>query len=110
MSITVQAADLTRIRDLISLYLKKGAFEPDETVDVGTIYKNLVASIKNLGSSTTASLSVKDATYMLSAMNVCAQRSPIELQNYKPIFSLFETLSALLKEYEDEQNEGKADA
>ena len=110
MSITVQAADLTRIRDLISLYLKKGAFEADETIDVGTIYKAVTGTIKDLGAETTASLSVKDATYMLSAMNVCAQRIPIELQNYKPIFSLFETLSALLKAHEEEQSETKASA
>lgn len=108
MSITVQAADLTRIRDLIALYLKKGGFEPDETVDVGTVYKNVTSAIKDLDGESSAELTQKDVTYVLSAMNVCAQRIPVELQNYKPIASLFETLSELLKAHADEETKPSA--
>lgn len=97
MSISVQAADITRIRDLITLYIKKGAFEADELIDVGTVHKNVSQAFKDLGDETHAELSKKDVTYILNAMSVCAQRTPVELQNYKPIYTLFETLGELLK-------------
>jgi len=103
MSVSVQAADLTRIRDLIALYLKKGAFEADELVDVGTVHKNVSQAIKDLDDETSSDLSKKDVTFILNAMAVCAQRSPIELQNYKPIYILFEQLSELLKASDEEE-------
>jgi hypothetical protein len=97
MSLSVQAADITRIRDLITLYIKKGAFEADELIDVGTVHKSVSQVLKELGEETSGELTKKDVTYILNAMTVCAQRTPVELQNYKPIYTLFETLSELLK-------------
>lgn len=105
MSVSVQAGDLTRIRDLIALYVKKGAFEAEELVDVGTVHKNVAQVIKDLSDATSGDLSKKDVMFILNAMSVCAQRSPIELQNYKPIYTLFETLGELLKASDEESKE-----
>lgn len=107
MSVSVQANDLTRMRDLIALYIKKGSFEPDEIVDVGSVHKSVSQAIKELEGAACADLLKKDVTFVLNAMTVCAQRTPIELQNYKPIYTLFETLSELMKDSETEEVEDK---
>lgn len=108
MSVSVHANDLTRMRDLIALYIKKGSFEPEEIVDVGSVHKSVSEAIKGLEGASCANVLKKDVTFVLNAMSVCAQRSPIELQNYKPIYTLFETLSELLKESDVEEVESKA--
>ena len=112
MSVVVQVADLTRVRDLFVLYGKKGAFNLEEFSDVGAVYKNVAAALESADEAKEVDLTKKDVTYVLSAINVCSQRAPVEVQNYKPIASLFDTLSEALKaagheDDVDEENETK---
>lgn len=97
MSVVVKVEDLTRVRDLFVLYGKKGAFNLEEFADVGAVYKNVAAALEGADEAKEVDLTKKDVTYVLSAINVCSQRAPVEVQNYKPIASLFDTLSEALK-------------
>lgn len=98
MSISVQVADITRVRDLFVLYGKKGAFNLEEYSDVGAVYKNVTRAIEDANDANEVELTKKDVTYVANAINVCSQRTAVEVQNYKPISILFDTLTALLKE------------
>jgi flagellar basal body-associated protein FliL len=108
MSVLVQAADLTRARDLLTLYKKKDAFNFEELSDVSDVYKHIATALEEAGDKPEASVSKKDVAYLLSAMNVCSQRAPMELQNYKPIASLFETFSEALKAADSEEETKEA--
>lgn len=104
MSVSVKVEDLVRARDVLVLYSKKAAFNIEEYTDVGTIYKSIVSKIDGAKETDTLEVAKQDMLYVVQSMNVCAQRAPIELVNYKPIAALFETLSAILKQSEEEES------
>jgi hypothetical protein len=103
MSVTVTASDLTQIRDLFTLYSKKNAFVLEEYAEVGAISKRISDAVE----SKSTELSVSDVKYVLSAITVCAQRAPMELQNYKPIVTIYESLVALVKDVVEDEEETK---
>lgn len=103
MSITIKTEDLIRVRELFLLYSKKGAFLMEEYVEAGTVYKTIQALLEAAEKDEDVSLEKKDAGYVLSTINVCSQRAPVEVQNYKPIAQLFETLSEAIKATDGEE-------
>lgn len=99
MSISIKNSEATQIRELFVLYSKKSAFNIDEYVDVGNVYKRVVDAIgESKSADEYVSLEKKDAAFIYTTMNVCSQRAPVEIQNYKAIATLFELLSSLLKD------------
>ena len=94
---------LTRARDLFTLYSKKSAFNLEEYADVGAVFKRVVAALEASQSSGSADVEEIDVKYIISAVNVCSQRVPTEVQNYKPIADLVEVLVGTLKVPEDEE-------
>jgi hypothetical protein len=96
------------LRDLFVLYSTKNAFKLEEYADVGRVYKTLVDALAN--ATTDGELSVNDVRYVLNAINTCSSRPiGVEVQNYKPIAALFESLSELLKKATEEDEETKED-
>lgn len=85
---------IARARELFVLYSKKSAFQIDEYSDVGAVFKRLTEAAT---SEETADVTEVDVKYIISAINVCSQRTPIEIQNYKPIADLLEILSNAIK-------------
>ncbi len=108
MSVVVPVDELTRTRDLFTLYSTKNAFKLEEYCDVGRVYKNIVEALE--AAKTTGSLEVGDVRFVLNAINTCSTRPiGVEVQNYKPIAALFESLSELLKKAEaDEETKPQA--
>ncbi|TMW56831.1 hypothetical protein Poli38472_006841 [Pythium oligandrum] len=100
--ITLPAAVVSRARDLFVLYSTKSAFKLEEYADVGAVYKRLSEAAQ--GEEPTE-VSETDVKYIISAINVCAQRTPVEVQNYKPIVDLLETLAKSLQPAEEEEEE-----
>ena len=88
---------LTRARDLFTLYSKKSAFNLEEYADVGAVFKRVSEALEASQTSGTADLDEIDVKYLVSAVNVCSQRVPTEVQNYKPIADLVEVLVGALK-------------
>lgn len=107
--LTVSTGDVSRSRDLFVLYAKKGAFELSEYCDVGSVFKNLSAALESAADAKEVSLGAKDVAYVLSAINVCSQRTPVEVQNYKTIANLFETFGEALKGVSGVEEESKTD-
>ena len=79
---------ITRACELFVLYSKKGAFQIEEYTDAGAVYKRLAEAAKS-----GEEVSEVDVNYVISAINVCSQRTPVEAQNYKPIADLLEVLA-----------------
>lgn len=104
--ITLPVSIITRIRDLFTLYATKSAFKLEEYSDVGGVYTRLVEALKNEDS---AELSDIDCKYVLSAINVCSQRIPVEVQNYRVISELLEIVSKALKEASGDEDESKTE-
>ena len=103
-TITVQTLDATRARDLFTLYSKKAAFVLEEYSDVGNVFKNLTDAVGE-DAGETVELSKTDVTYVLNAINVCSQRTAVDVQNYKPIAALHEALTEALKAAESKSDE-----
>ena len=96
-SITLTTEILSRTRDLFTLYSKKSAFNLEEYADVGAVFKRVVAALEASQESGSADVDEVDAKYVLSAINVCSQRVPTEVQNYKAIADLTEVLATALQ-------------
>lgn len=79
---------VARACELFVLYAKKGAFQIEEYSDAGAVYKRLTEAAKD-GSE----VSEVDVKYVISVINVCSQRTPVEAQNFKPIADLLEALA-----------------
>lgn len=106
-SITLTTEILSRTRDLFTLYSKKSAFNLEEYADVGAVFKRIVEALESSQESGSAEVDEVDAKYVLSAINVCSQRVPTEVQNYKAIADLLEVLAKALQTPSDEE-ESKA--
>lgn len=91
---------ITRARELFTLYSKKGAFQIEEYADAGAVYKRLTDAGQGEDQVDVTEVDVK---YIVSAINVCSTRVPTEVQNYKPISDLLDTLSSALKALGDEE-------
>jgi hypothetical protein len=82
--------------ELMKLYsLKAGAFQIEEYNDCGAVYKRLREAAESKDE--TVEVSEIDLKYVISAIAICSSRIAIEVQNYKPIASLLEELSAAVK-------------
>lgn len=95
-SISLPQTVLTRACELFVLYSKKGAFQIEEYVDAGSVYKRFLEAAKESGE-----VSEIDIKYVISAINVCSQRTPVEAQNYKPIADLLEALAQSIRPAEE---------
>lgn len=104
--ITLPANVVTRARDLFVLYSTKSAFKLEEYADVGAVYKRLLEAVQG---EEPAEISDVDVKYIISAINVCAQRTPVEVQNYKPIAELLEYLAKALQPAVEEEDETKTE-
>lgn len=99
MSITVKASEVVQVRDLLTLYSKKSAFNIDEYVDVGSVYARVVEALgEGKSAEDDVTLESKDVRFVVATVNVCSQRTPVEVQNYKAIATLFENLEIALKQ------------
>jgi hypothetical protein len=107
-SISFPATIITRARDLFILYSKKAAFALEEYGDVHAVYKRLTEAVEASTESGSAELSEQDIKYIVSAMNVCATRTPVEVQNYKPIGELLDVLGEALKPVDADAAEEKS--
>lgn len=104
-TVSLPQAVLARACELFALYAKKGAFQIEEYSDAGAVYKRFAEAAKE-----NTEVSETDVKYVISAINVCSQRTPVEAQNYKPIADLLAALSQsvqlpALEEVEEEKAE-----
>ena len=99
--ITLPVPVVARARDLFVLYSNKSAFNLEEYADVGSIYKQILQALQT--EEKTCELEDTHVKYIISAINVCASRTPVEIQNYKPIAELLEILSQALKPSSEEE-------
>ncbi len=97
MSVSVNVSDVSKARDLLVLYGKKGAFELSEYVDVGKVYKTIIETLDSSVDKKRVEMKTSDVNYIINAINVCSQRVPVEVQNYKTIGNLFESFATDLK-------------
>lgn len=93
-SVSLTAATINRSREVFVLYAKKGAFQMEEFADAGAVYGRLTEATKEGKES--ADVSEVDVKYVISVINVCSQRTPVEAQNFKPIADLLSALSAAI--------------
>lgn len=98
--------DSSQILELFVLYAKKNAFSIDEYGDVFTMYNKikefLVKCQSTQDTTSKLSLELKELAYLVKVMEVCSQRTPVEVQNYKTISVLFDKLNSLLPKEEKE--------
>ena len=99
--IALPATVITRACELFVLYSKKSAFQIEEYSDAGAVYKRLQDAAKE----DSPELSEVDVKYVISAINVCANRTPVEVQNYKPISDLLEALAQALQPDSDAEEQ-----
>lgn len=108
MSVSISVGDLKHVRDLLTAYKSKDAFEFGEFADASSVYQNATDALKELSEGVDdtdqVSVSKKDIVYMVQAMHVCAIRKPMEIQNYGIIFKLFTKLGEVLKHSDEEES------
>lgn len=104
-SVSVSNTHLVGVRDLFVLYSKKGAFTIEEYADCGAVFKRLTAAVEEAQESENknGALTDTDAKYVITAINVCSQRVPTEVANYKAIAELLEVFSDALKANAEEE-------
>lgn len=109
-TVSLSGEILTRTRDLLTLYSKKSAFNLEEYVDVGSVFKRVSEAHETAQKEGSAEVAELDVKYVVSAINVCSQRVPTEVQNYKPIADLVEVLArALQQPVVEEEEESKSE-
>ncbi len=96
-AISLPSSTLTRTRDVFLLYSKKSAFNIEEYADTGAVYGRLVVALEGAQKSGSADVSETDVKFVITAINICSQRVPTEVQNYRPIAELLDTLAATVK-------------
>jgi hypothetical protein len=101
-TVTLSTNTIVRARELLTLYSKKSAFNLEEYSDVGSVYTRLTEFAGKEGD---VEVSEVDVKYLVNVISVCSARVPTEVQNYKPIADLLETLAVSLKIPEDEVEE-----
>lgn len=110
MSVELTTQDVTQLVELFILFSKKNAFSIDEYGDVFTMYSKLKEFImkvqSNQDTSSKCSLEQKELAYLIKVMEVCSQRTPVEVQNYKAISNLFDRLNGMVVK---EKEEGLSD-
>ncbi len=84
-----------RCCELMKLFSVKASYQIEEYVDCGTVYKRLREAAES--KETSVEVSEIDLKYVLSAISICSQRTPVEAQNYKAIADLIELLTTTLK-------------
>lgn len=98
--------DSTQLLELFVLYAKKNAFSIDEYGDVFTMYNKIKEFLVKCQSAQDVTLKLdlenKELAYLVKVMEVCSQRTPVEVQNYKGISVLFDKLKNLLPKEEKE--------
>lgn len=90
-TVSLPSAVVARACEVFVLYAKKGAFQVEEFSDAGAVYGRLTEAAKD-GSE----VSEVDVKYVISVINVCSQRTPVEAQNFKPISDLLSALAAAI--------------
>lgn len=93
-TVTLSQTSIIRAREMFVLYAKKAAFTIEEYADVGAVYKRLMDQVDK----DEPELTEIDVKYLVNVINVCSQRVTTEVQNYKPISDLLDTLVSTLKE------------
>lgn len=106
MTVELTAPDVTQLVELFILYSKKNAFSIDEYGDVFTMFTKLKEFVvKNQPTPDTSAkltLEQKELNYLVKVMEVCSQRTPVEVQNYKAISNLFDKLNAMVVKDKEE--------
>lgn len=97
-TVTLSTVNITRIREVFTLYTKKAAFFIEEYSDVGAVYKRMTELPTD---KETAEVSEMDVKYLVNIIKVCSSRVPTEAQNLKPIADLIDTLESSLKKPEE---------
>lgn len=93
---------VTRACEVFVLYAKKGAFQVEEFADAGAVYGRLTEAAKN-----STEVSDVDVKYVISVINVCSQRTPVEAQNFKPISELLDVLASAVAPPADEEEKAE---
>lgn len=101
-TVSIPFSIATRVRDLFTLYASKSAFKLEEYTDVGGVYKRFVELLQD--EKENVDVLETDCKYVLSAINVCSQRIPVEVQNYRAISELLEVLAKALKPEEEDES------
>jgi len=79
----------------------------EEFVDAGSVFKRLRDLVDT--KEETVEVPAFDVKYVISSITVCAQRTPVEAQNYKPIADLLEMLVDAVKREEETKEETKTE-
>jgi hypothetical protein len=103
-TIPLPVAVVARARDLFTLFAKKAAFDISEFADAGSVFKRITELLEGAKPDTTIEVGEIDVKYLMGAINVCCQRTPVEVQNYKPIAELLESLSSAIKVVDTEES------
>lgn len=103
--VSLTTATLTRSQELFVLYSKKAAFTLEEYADTGAVYKRVAAALEDSKESGSSDVSEVDVKFLISAINICAQRCAVEVQNYRPISELLETLAKTLTPTQSEEED-----
>lgn len=104
-TVSIAASTIAVARELFVLYSKKNAFTLEEYADVGAVYGRLTEFAGKEGDVDVSDVDVK---YLINVISVCSARVPTEVQNYKTIADLLETLAGALKTPTDDGLEEKS--
>jgi len=95
--IMVRIEDVKQMHDVMVLYSKKNAFTIEEYFDTGSVWKRLASIVEKTNKTDEfADVDEQDVKFVVNAIDVCSQRATVERQNYKPIYTLYDSLVEIL--------------
>ncbi len=92
--VQLEVSVASRVVELMLLFSKKASFHIQEYKNVGGVFERLSKALEE--SQDPVDVSVADVKLMVGTINVCSQRTPVEVQNYRVIADLLDTLTEVL--------------
>ncbi len=97
--VQLEAATITRVLELLVLFSKKAAFQLQEFERVGGLFQRFSKAAE--AQEKFEDFPLDDVKIVISTINVCTQRAPVEVQNYRAIADLLDKLTKVVNECED---------
>ncbi len=102
--VAVKIGDVKVAVELLTLFAKRASFQLPEYEQVGGLFGRLAKFLEGAESADAeVDASLTDLKYVVSVINVCSQRTPVEVQNFRLVADLVDKFTQLTQDDDSEQ-------
>ena len=100
VQLTLDAA--TRALELVVMFHKKNGFQLVEFEAIGGLFTRL-SKVVNGAEDKSVDLSLDDVKLVISTIDVCSRRVPVEVANFRTVADLLSVLEKVTKDAEEQE-------